>query len=404
MPALLDQTPDIPVPAAPTEVEVVCPNCAARYRLARSLLGRRLLCRFCQEVWRPRSKPAGESPARSSSNDTQLIPQAGESDSIVIDTNWAGRMIGRYAVVSLLGRGGMGVVWRARDDALHREVALKILNRPDARKSRAGLDIFLQEARAAAKLQHPHVVTVHEVGEDQGQNYIALELMHGGTLKDVVEREGPLPPRTLFSMLIGPAKALALAHRRGIIHRDVKPGNLMFDDHGHLKLADFGLADVSGDPASLHLRGRSVGSLGWIAPEVAAGGAGSPASDIYSFGLSVLFGLTGQQWLKSDSRSRLIALHKNPPPLDLSELPPLTEAGVRLINRCLAVQPEDRFGSADELITALEAASADVPRPTSPPRLRKRTRLAYILIGAIIGALLAAVLLLKYGDALLTMW
>src|SRR5262249_33585042 len=190
-------------------------------------------------------------------------------------------------VTSLLGRGGMGVVWRARDASLKRDVALKILGRGEGGRSEAAVALFLQEARAAAGLQHPHVVTVHEGGLYESQHYIAMELMHGGTLKDVIDREGPMPPRDLFRLLVGPARALAAAHRRGIIHRDVKPGNLMFDNHDHLKLADFGLAHVSDDPTSLHLRDKAVGSLGWVAPEVASGRPGTMASDIYGFGLCI---------------------------------------------------------------------------------------------------------------------
>src|SRR5439155_20912164 len=141
-----------------------------------------------------------------------------------------------------VGSGGMEVVWRARDDALKRDVALKILGHGDGHRSETSIAMFLQEARAAAQIQHPHVVTVHEIGFDQERHFIAMELMRGGTMTQVATSAGPLPPRELYSLLIGPAKALAVAHRRGIIHRDVKPGNLMFDDHNQLKMADFGLA------------------------------------------------------------------------------------------------------------------------------------------------------------------
>ncbi len=339
------------------EADVVCPNCTVHYRLAPNLLDRKLMCRHCREVWRPRPVSEQTRRARSSSG-VETLPLAGDLDSVVIDTSWAGKTIGRYDVVSLLGRGGMGVVWRARDESLHRDVALKILGFGRNAVAGVNLDLFRQEARAAAKLQHPYVVTVHEVGEHGGYHYIALELMHGGTLKEFIEAEGPLPPHELFRLMLGPARALALAHRRGILHRDIKPGNLMFDDHGHLKLADFGLAHVSDDPASLHWQGKAVGSLGWVAPEVAGGHRGSIHSDIYSFGLCLLYGLAGKQWIRGETRSKLMAAHRSPPPLNLSFLPSLPAPAVDMLRRCLAVDPSARFETMDALVAALESCAA----------------------------------------------
>ena len=383
----------------PSEFEVACPNCGVRYRIATSLIGRRLSCRHCREVWRAAWANESLSIAElgTSSGRAGELPVAGTvRETQVLDTTWVGRRVGRFAVVSLLGRGGMGVVWRAHDDALKRDVALKILGRDSGHWSATALALFRQEARAAAQLQHPHVVTVHEVGEDDGSNYLAMELMHGGTLKEVVDRDGPMSQAELFSLLIGPARALALAHRRGMIHRDVKPGNLMFDDHRHLKLADFGLAYVNDDPASLHLRDRAVGSLGWVAPEVAGGAACTVASDIYSFGLCILFGLTGEPWIKADSRSRLLELHQSPPPLDFDRLPAMPEAARRLIRGCLAVDPAERFATADEIVVWLEQAMnairhAPPPAAAPPPPRHHRIRVAYLLTGLICGVLIAGI-------------
>jgi len=364
--------------AQASEVEIACPNCAARYRIVEGLVGRRLSCRYCREVWRAEPVRGGATRARAaapaprSSSNRVSIPRAGDVDSIVLDTNWAGRRIGRYAVQSLLGRGGMGVVWKAQDDALQRAVALKILGRGNGHTvDPVSRDLFMQEARAAAKLQHPHVVGVHELGEDQGFTYIALEYMHEGTLKDVVDRDGGYAPRALFEMLVGPARALALAHRRGILHRDLKPGNLMFDDHGHLKLTDFGLAHVNDDPASLHLKGRAVGSLGWIAPEVAHGHSGSPSSDIYSFGLCILFALTGKIYFKADTRSALLKLHQTPPVLRFDELPPLSPRALAMLQKTLALLPKDRFASMDDLVAELiSCATEGSPDGASPTSVR----------------------------------
>src|ERR1043166_4103608 len=217
-------------------VAVVCPNCSQGYRVAARLLGRRLVCRHCQHEWRceelerdelrklirakPRDLPASDSTQTVLPED--LPPTAGSS-STVIDTHWIGRKLGRYKILSVLGQGGMGVVWRGHDETLRRDVALKILNRgrKSSNKPSLNAELFMQEARAVAKLQHPNVVALFEVAEDeQAQAFLALELMEGGTLKEYVDHNGPIAPRDLFSMMIGPAKALALAPRRGIVNRD----------------------------------------------------------------------------------------------------------------------------------------------------------------------------------------
>ncbi|MEE8168924.1 MAG: protein kinase [Phycisphaerae bacterium] len=391
-----------------SDVVVVCPNCDARYRIASAVIGRRLSCRYCREVWRARPNRAGapgSSPASGSSSrpDGLGLPRAGEQDSIVLETNWAGRRMGRDSITSLLGRGGMGVVWKAHDDSLKRDVALKILGHDSGHNTRTSIDLFVQEARAAARLQHPNVVTVLEVGRDGDHEFIAMELMHGGTLKEVVDRDGPIAPKELLSLMLGPLRVLALAHRRGIIHRDVKVGNLMFDDHGHLKLTDFGLAHVNDDPASLHLRDRAVGSMGWIAPEVAAGDSGSPRTDIFSFGLCLVYGLTGVQWIRSNTRSGLLKMHRSPPPLDRTLLPDLTDQQFAMLKKCLAVDPEERFASADDLAAAMEDAIREPP-PTplaEPPRQRKRVKVGYILLGAVLGAIVAGLAGTHYIQAYL---
>lgn len=292
----------------------------------------------------------------------ELPPVAGSS-SVAIDMSWAGRELGRYRVLSLLGQGGMGSVWRSHDATLRRDVALKILNRARRSGGEGGLNVelFLQEARAVAKLQHPSVVSIYEVVEDQGQIFLALELMEGGTLKEYVDRFGRVPPRELFRMMIGPAKALAVAHKRGIIHRDIKPGNLMFDDHGNLKLMDFGLAEVAQEGVSEKMRGKAVGSLGWIAPETARGLGTTAASDIYGMGLVMLHALTGKPFFQSKSRSELIAMHQDPPPLELGGIKGLTPKGAAMLRRCLAVEQADRFVTADLLAEAIEECANENP-------------------------------------------
>lgn len=388
-------------------VAVMCPTCRQGYKVAARLIGRRMICRHCRSEFRAKEIGAnGSRPVASSKSDPPSdsgkpmlpgdgLPSAG-SRSAAIDTSWAGQPLGRYKVLSILGQGGMGVVWRGHDDRLKRDVALKILTKSSKGSGQIGglsSELFMQEARAVAKLQHPAVVSIFEVAEDRGQVFLALELMEGGTLKEYVEQKGPIAPRQLFEWMIGPAKALALAHHRGIIHRDVKPGNLMFDDHGHLKLMDFGLADVSHEATSAKLRGKAVGSLGWIAPETARGKNTTGASDLYAMGLVMIYAMTGRPWIHADSRSKLIAMHQNPPTPDFSKIKGLTARGAELMRRCLEVDPSDRYSSADELVKALKACAGEDPAV----RTRERVSHAGIAVaGAVIGGLLVAAALVHY--------
>ncbi|MFO0974654.1 MAG: protein kinase [Phycisphaerae bacterium] len=389
-----------------SQVQIVCPACSAHYYVPAALAGRRFQCRKCAHVWRwgerdgdgsASSQSAVAIPGSDSnlgaSSDAGGLPVAGNQSSSVIDMSWAGRRLGRYQLKRLLGRGGMGTVWEGFDATLNRATAIKILNPPSGRSSDGSLTqaLFLQEARAAAKLNHPGAITVFEIAQDQAVRFIAMEMMHRGTLKDQIDRSGPIEPRELFRLMIAPAGALALAHARGIIHRDIKPGNLMFDDLGRLKLGDFGLSDVAGEQASASMRGRAVGSLGWVAPETARGEPTTAASDIYAFGLVLFFALTGQQWLNAPSRSRLLELHQNPPEPNLDNIAGLSQDGRALLLRCLAKDPDDRFHSADELATFLEHCGNEPDEPVVPVREVTRSR-NKVVIGAAVATLLVITL------------
>ncbi len=392
---------------AVSQVDVGCPKCGAAYRVAATLMGRRFQCRKCSHVWRwgqRQSATTAGSGITIPGSDSRVaphrpeegLPVAGATSSSIIDMSWAGKSLGRYKLKSVLGRGGMGVVWRATDPTLNRDVAVKILTAPGGHASNGSLSraLFLQEARAAAKLNHPGAITVFEIAEDQGCQFIAMELMEGGMLRDRIESVGPYDPRELFRLMVPAVRAMALAHARGIIHRDVKPGNLMFDDHGQLKLGDFGLSDVAGEAASVSLRGRSVGSLGWVAPETARGESTTASSDIYAMGLVLLYALTGKPWLAAESRSKLLEMHQNPPELVLDDVPGLTDDGKALLHRCLARDPADRFASADELATFMDHCANEPDEPLVPESQVSNRNVRVVLISIAIAVVAIALSIL----------
>ncbi len=386
---------------------VSCPSCGQQYRVAPRLIGKRFSCKQCRTEWRAETSASDNGGVLNAGGSTSLgidssrtgtddmPPLAGTSSSIV-DTSWAGKRLGRYKVLSLLGKGGMGVVWRAHDDTLRRDVALKILTATKkAVKNGLNMELFMQEARAVAKLQHPSVVSIFEIANDQGEDFLALELMDGGTIKEYVDRFGPIEAKKLFLQMAGPARALDVAHRRGIIHRDIKPSNLMYDDHGNLKLMDFGLADVANEMASAKLKGKAVGSLGWIAPETAKGEQTTPRSDIYAMGLVMMYALTGRPWLNADSRTKMLQIHQSPPDLDLTRVPGLTPASAAMLQKCLSVDPQDRYETAAELADHLIECGNEVDMLVAPPPLKvKRSISPGVLIGG------GAALVLAIGFAI----
>jgi predicted Ser/Thr protein kinase len=206
------------------------------------------------------------------------------------------RMIAdRYSLERPIGRGGMGVVWLARDHLLDREVAIKEVTLPDTvpEHERESLRArVLREARAAARLTHPGVITLYDVLNEQGRVFIVMELIKARTLADIVAREGPLPPELVARTGLQVAFALDAAHQAGIVHRDVKPANVMVAEDGKVWLADFGIAQVQGDP-KLTSTGMIVGSPAYMAPEQASGGDSGPEADLWGLGATMYYAVEG---------------------------------------------------------------------------------------------------------------
>ena len=286
---------------------------------------------------------------------------AREHDSIV------GCAIGRYRVLALLGRGGMGAVYRAHDERLDRDVALKFLP-PHVAAEPAASERFLAEARAAAGLAHPNVCTVHEIGEtDDGCPFIAMALYEGETLKQRLRR-GPLTPREAASIARELAGALGAAHARGIVHRDVKPANVMLARDGTCKLLDFGLAQV-GD-ASRTGTGMTPGTIAYMSPEQAGGDPVDHRSDLWSLGVVLHEMLTGTRpFRRAGDDAVLRAIAHDPPESLAGREPAVSPALQRIVQRLLHKSPDGRFPDAATLEAELAGALTE-PTSRRPTRLR----------------------------------
>ena len=269
-----------------------------------------------------------------------------------------GVRFGPYEILSALGAGGMGEVYRARDTKLDRDVALKLLpadvaNDPDR------LRRFELEARAASGLNHPAIVAIYDLGQVESQRYISMELVDGRTLRQILETE-PMPPRRVLQVAAPIADGLAKAHEAGIVHRDLKPENLMVSHDGFAKILDFGLAKLAGDAesgAALQTRtnqgtrpGIAMGTIGYMSPEQASGGVADSRSDLFSFGLVLYEMLTGQRaFTRPTAVETLSAIIREDPP-SVAELNPSVPAPVQwIVDRCLAKAPSDRYGSTRDL-------------------------------------------------------
>jgi len=245
---------------------------------------------------------------------------------------------GRYAVERELGRGGMGVVFLARDLALDRLVAIKLL----------------PPARTAARLSHPNIVPIHSVEESDGLVFFVMGYVAGETLGERVRRHGRLPAPEVTQVVREVAWALAYAHRQGVVHRDVKPENILLErDGGRAMVTDFGIAQVSGDAADTPA-GQVVGTARAVSPEQAAGEPVDGRSDLYSLGVTAYWAATGQWPFDGDSAAAVLAKHltQTPPPV-LGLRPELPAPLAQAIERCLAKSPADRFASGEELAAAL---------------------------------------------------
>lgn len=281
---------------------------------------------------------------------------------------FTGQQIGPYLVRELIGRGGMGNVYRAFQPSVKREVALKIIQLTSSPESDEFRQRFEHEAETIASLEHPHILPVFDYGITQNVAYLAMRLVPGGTLEDLLDR-GPIPLDLVGDLFGQFARALDYAHRRGVIHRDLKPSNVLIDAEYHAYLSDFGLAKMLHGTShpSLTVPGLLVGTPAYMAPEQFQGARIDHHADIYSLGTILYYMLTRRPLFEGDSPLSLIYQHleKTPtPPRSINpEIPPAVEA---VVLRALAKDPRKRFHSAEQMALALDHA---LGRTTTPTRV-----------------------------------
>ena len=305
---------------------------------------------------------------------------------------------GRYRLVEPLGRGSMSSVWAADDEELQRRVAVKMLA-PSAERQR-----FEREARAAAALSHPNIVSLYDYGEAEGRPFMVLECLSGGSLEDRLADGDALPDDEARRVAVDVAAGLAHAHERGLVHRDLKPANILFDSEGRAKIADFGIARMRGT-GTLTEAGTVLGTASYISPEQAAGLAAGPASDVYSFGVILFRLLTGRLPFVSRNAMELVRMHRDESPPSVSELRPGAPAALAAVaDAALAKDPASRPGDGSALLAALageDPGAAGGPAATertqviAPPAPRPHRRSTLLLAAAA-----AAVVLLLGGGVL----
>jgi len=325
---------------------------------------------------------------------------------------------GRYQLEAKLGSGGMSTVYLARDTTLDRSVAVKVMHREMSEQADQ-LERFRQEARAVAKLSHPNVVAVIDAGEDGGHPYIVFEYVEGETLKQRINRVGALDPQEALAYAIEVARGLTVAHNRNMVHRDIKPQNVLIDSEGRAKLTDFGISRQL-EQDGMTATGRVLGTTDYVAPEQAMGHPVDQRSDIYSLGVVLYEMLVGQVPFQADSQVGVAMKHVNEELPDVQQRrPELSAAAAMVVERATAKDPDQRYQQVGELIddlsTALEVEAARAGSTTGeatsvleavPPAERKlggggggrRSWLAIALLLLLAAGALAAVQLIGTGN------
>jgi serine/threonine protein kinase len=262
----------------------------------------------------------------------------------------------RYEIIDLVGSGGMADVYKAKDERLNRFVAIKVL-KPEYSSDKSFVNKFRGEAQSAAGLSHPNIVNVYDVGDDGGLHYIVMELVEGITLKRFIERKGKLEVKEAVGIAIQIAQGMEAAHDNHIIHRDIKPQNIIISRDGKVKVTDFGIAKASN---SNTITSTAMGSVHYLSPEQARGGYSDEKSDIYSLGVTLYEMLSGKVPFAGDNTVSVAMLHIQGEAMPLKELEPGIPLSIdKIVQKCMQKRPERRYHSASELIIDLKRALAN---------------------------------------------
>jgi len=274
---------------------------------------------------------------------------------------------GRYAVLKRLGEGGKGIVYKARDTALNRVVAIKMLKNPVT--TGEAYTRFITEAQSVAKLNHPNIVSIHDIGKEDGKQFFVLEFVEGHSLRDLIESspEGKCDIPTVLRVGIDVCSALQYAHSQGILHRDVKLENIMINADGLAKLMDFGLAKMLGQPRQTQ-DGVIVGTVAYVAPEIALGKGADTRSDLYSLGAVLYEAVTGKPPFPGEDPVKIIFSHIHDHPVSPARLnPKVPHALAECIMKLLEKDPEKRYQSAADLLKVLSDVAEEPLREALPP-------------------------------------
>jgi eukaryotic-like serine/threonine-protein kinase len=315
------------------------------------------------------------------------------------------RLGGRYRMGALLATGGMGEVWAARDLLLDRPVAVKVLGGALAGDGRAA-ERLRREARAAARLDHPSIARMLDLGEQEGRPYLVMELLEGESLAGRIGRAGPMAPAEAARVVAAAADALEAAHRAGVVHRDVKPGNVFLTSEGEVKVLDFGIASAAGE--SDLTTGVLLGTAAYLAPERALGRPATPAADVYSLGVVLYELLAGRRPFEAGSDLELAMAHVHARPAPLALVAPSTPPSlVAACEQALAKDPAARPPSAAAFARLLRFPAAGSPAtrplpvaPAGAARRRARPRRRGLLV-ALLLAVAALAALPAFGGGLL---
>jgi len=279
---------------------------------------------------------------------------------------YIGMRLGSYQIIEQIGQGGMATVFKAYQPSMDRYVAIKILP-SHFTQDKSFVGRFTQEARTLARLEHPHILPVHDYGEQEGITYLVMRCIEAGTLKDLIRGEGPMELEETARLLGQVGRALDYAHSQGVVHRDIKPSNVLIDPQGNTFLTDFGIAKLVAETAQFTASGAVIGTPAYMSPEQGMGRPVDHRSDIYSLGVVLYEMVTGRVPFEAETPLAVMVKHVNDPlPLPRQIKPEVPAAVERVILKAMAKAPNDRFQSAREMVDTLAAAVAARPVEIAP--------------------------------------